>query len=79
MELASKLTALRTFRYSHKPRMTLRAAGELVGVSKVTWHRWEEGQRKVDPELVPLVSEKTGISAAELRPDLALTFGEAAE
>lgn len=77
--MAPKLTALRTFRDNHDPRLTLRAAGELVGVSKVTWHRWEEGQRKVDPDLVPILSEKTGISPAVLRPDLAETFGEAAE
>lgn len=53
----------------------------LLGVSKPTVWRWEAGKRKVDEELLPAVSEKTGISKADLRPDLAelLKQPEAAE
>jgi transcriptional regulator with XRE-family HTH domain len=45
-------------------------AGEL-GVSSITVSRWETGARKIDPELLGAVSEKTGIPKRELRPDLA--------
>lgn len=53
----------------------------MLDVSVPTVWRWETGTRKVDDELLPLVSEKTGIPKAELRPDLAelLRPEEAAE
>lgn len=42
----------------------------LLHVGRSTVHRWESGVRKIDREKVPFVSEKTGIPAKELRPDL---------
>lgn len=42
----------------------------LLGVGRSTVHRWESGVRKIDRDIVPSVSEKTGIPAKELRPDL---------
>jgi hypothetical protein len=33
-------------------------------------HRWESGARKIETDLVPKVSKRTGIPAKELRPDL---------
>lgn len=53
-------------------------AGKL-GVSRTSVARWETG-RDIDIDLVPRVSEITGIPIAELRPDLArLLQSEAAE
>lgn len=52
--------------------------GRLLGVTRVAVHRWESGDRKIDPELVPSISEKTGIPRCALRPDLA-GFMEAAQ
>jgi transcriptional regulator with XRE-family HTH domain len=53
-----------------------------LGVSKATISRWESGERRPDQSLVSSISEKTGISPAELRPDLVefadLMRGEAA-
>ncbi len=45
-------------------------------VSSVSVSRWETGARKIDTDLVPAISEKTGIPKAELRPDLAALFSE---
>ena len=50
-------------------------AGQSVGVDRVTWWRWEKQGKPIDLHLVPKVSEVTGISRHELRPDF---FGEAA-
>tara|TARA_R110000868_G_scaffold405245_2_gene684496 strand:- start:1044 stop:1268 length:225 start_codon:yes stop_codon:yes gene_type:complete len=50
-----------------------------LAVSSVSVSRWETGARKIDTDLVPSISEKTGIPKAELRPDLAALFNEAAE
>lgn len=43
----------------------------LLGVSRPTAHRWETGVRKIGPNSLAAVSEKTGIPKRDLRPDLA--------
>lgn len=72
---------LKTFRETQDPPLTQDQLADLLGVSRTTVARWETGTRKVDRELLLLVSQKTGIPTNELRPDLARYFpvGEAAE
>lgn len=43
----------------------------MLGVARLTVLRWEGGARKIDTDKLSEVMEKTGIPAAELRPDLA--------
>lgn len=50
----------------------------LLGVTRPTIHRWESGERQIGRDKLDGVSEKTGIPARNLRPDLAQHF-EAAE
>lgn len=54
--------------------ITQETLAEEIGVSSITVSRWETGARKIDTELVPVISEKTGIAPALLRPDLAYLF-----
>lgn len=54
--------------------LTIEAAGALVGVSGVQWHRYENGTRRISAEKVPAISKVTGIAPQELRPDLADIF-----
>lgn len=56
--------------YRDREKLTQLAAAEQVGVTRESWARWESGTRKVDRELLPTVTTKTGIPARELRPDL---------
>ncbi len=53
-----------------------------LGVSRLTVVRWESGERKIGRPLLPMVAEKTGIPAKDLRPDLleenVKLFGESA-
>ena len=59
--------------------LTQDALAKELGVTNITVSRWETGARKIDEAYLPLVAEKTGIPAADLRPDLAkLMSGEAA-
>lgn len=67
---------LRSFRLEQVPPLKKADLARLLNVSKTTIARWEEGRRKIDPELVPNIAEKTGISAQELRPDLADVFAQ---
>lgn len=48
---------------------------KMVPVSGVTWWRWEEDRSNIDIPLLPKICELTGLSRADLRPDL---FGEEA-
>lgn len=59
--------------------LTQNALAKELGVASNTVSRWEIGKRKVDGDLVPMISEKTGIPKSELRPDLAELLKEAAE
>lgn len=56
--------------------LSRRELGEKIGVSRVTIRRWEVGERLVDPDLLPRITELTGIPASVLRPDLAKLFAE---
>lgn len=49
-----------------------------LGVSSVSVSRWETGARSIDTDLLPSISEKTGIPKSVLRPDLAALFVESA-
>lgn len=64
---------LRAFREQHK--LTQRQLAELLDEKIPTVSRWETGTRKIGPDKLPVISEKTGIPAAELRPDLAQLLG----
>ena len=68
---------LKAFRNSHDPRLSQEALADKLGVSRLTILRWESGERKISPNLVPNIAEKTGISPKDLRPDLAKTYGAA--
>lgn len=59
--------------------LTQEALGKELGVTGVTVSRWESGVRMPDKDLLPQISKITGISAKELRPDLAELMNEAAE
>lgn len=61
---------LTTFRESQEPKLTQPDLARLLGVGRSTVYRWETGDRKPDVELLPRITEKTGIPARELRPDL---------
>jgi DNA-binding transcriptional regulator YdaS (Cro superfamily) len=74
---------LKTYRANQTPKLSQAGPAAKLGVARLTVLRWETGERKVDPSLIPKVTEKTGISAKELRPDLIeeheKLFGEAAQ
>jgi transcriptional regulator with XRE-family HTH domain len=67
--------------YREAQRLTQNDLAERLGVARTTVARWETGERNIDDELLPKVSELTGITKAILRPDLArmLAQTEAAE
>jgi DNA-binding transcriptional regulator YiaG len=46
----------------------------LIGVSRPSVTRWENGTRKPDGRQLSLIQKKTGIAPADLRPDLAAVF-----
>lgn len=74
---------LRAYRKSQDPKLSQAALADKLGVTRLTVTRWESGARKIDPDLVPLVAERTGIPAKELRPDIVEKhleiYGEAAQ
>ncbi len=57
--------------YREKHGMTRADLARELDVSKTTVGRWEEGHRKIDETMLPLVVSKTSIPARKLRPDLA--------
>ena len=57
--------------YRKAAKLTQRELADKVGVARETIGRWETGKRTIEDRLLPKVSEVTGISKAELRPDLA--------
>jgi transcriptional regulator with XRE-family HTH domain len=61
---------LKAFRDRQTPTLSQKGLAELIGVARETVARWESGARRVDDELLPVVVERTGIPATELRPDL---------
>lgn len=56
--------------------LTQKQLAAQFGVSRETLARWEIDARRIDPERLPQISQLTGISPAELRPDLADLMGE---
>jgi transcriptional regulator with XRE-family HTH domain len=74
---------LRAYRESQNPPLSSADLARFLGVGRPTLHRWEHGQRRIDSSLVPMIAEKTGIPARDLRPDLfeehEKLFGEAAQ
>jgi transcriptional regulator with XRE-family HTH domain len=77
------ISPLKTYRQSQTPKLSQEALAKKLGVTRLTVTRWESGSRKIDPGLVPLVAERTGIPAKELRPDIVEKhleiYGEAAQ
>jgi transcriptional regulator with XRE-family HTH domain len=65
---------LKSYRERQEPPLTQEDLAKMIGVGKSTISRWEDGKRKIDDELVGVVTEITGIPPAELRPDLAKLF-----
>ena len=61
---------LRAFRLAQDPPLSIAQLADLLGVGRPTVFRWETGARKIDERFLPTVSEKTGIPARDLRPDL---------
>lgn len=57
--------------------LTQEALGRELGVTGITVSRWETKKRKIDDDLLPRVSEHTGIAPEILRPDLARLMGSA--
>lgn len=60
---------MREFRL--KNGMSQEKLGELLGFHRLTIMKWEMGRRKPRLGELPRISEKTGIPARDLRPDLA--------
>ncbi len=73
---------LKTYRETQTPRLSQAGLATKLGVARLTVLRWETGERKINPSLIPTVAERTGIPAKELRPDLVAEheklFGEPA-
>jgi transcriptional regulator with XRE-family HTH domain len=65
------MNPLKAFRESQQPPLSKSELARLLGVSRPTAHRWETGKRKIGPDSLQTVFEKTGIPKRELRPDLA--------
>ena len=61
---------LRTYRTSKTPKQSQADLANILGVSRLTVLRWENGDRKINESLLSTVSARTGIPAKELRPDL---------
>lgn len=55
--------------------LTQKGLAAHLDVARETVARWETG-RRIDDDLVPMVSERTGIAPSLLRPDLAKLLDE---
>lgn len=47
----------------------------MLGKRRITIHRWESGKRRVGEADLAGITQKTGIPARALRPDLAELLG----
>jgi transcriptional regulator with XRE-family HTH domain len=56
--------------YRLRAGMKVRQLAEKWGTSFATLSRIENGMQRIPENLLPVISEATGISPAELRPDL---------
>lgn len=70
---------LTMYRAMQDPPLSRKGLADLLDVSRETVFRWETNARKIDDELLPRVSERTGIPRGVLRPDLLDLMGTAAE
>lgn len=70
METVIRTHPLTTYRASQEPPLSMADLGRLLGVGTPTISRWEKFQRAIDEDRLASVSDKTGIPAKELRPDL---------
>lgn len=61
--------------YRKQKGLTQKGLAAELDVARETVARWERG-RRIDDDLVPRVSERTGISRGSLRPDLAKLLDE---
>jgi transcriptional regulator with XRE-family HTH domain len=61
--------------YREQRQLSSADLARLLNVSPAAVCRWENGERKPDRRLLPMISEKTGIAPRELRPDLAELLG----
>lgn len=59
---------LREWRKSEK--LSTKAAGELVGVSGVQWHRYESGERMIPLDRLLPIANVTGLPIDVLAPKL---------
>ena len=62
---------LKAYRERQIPPLTQDQLADLLGVSKAVVSRWEAGERQPGKAIIPTITEKTGIPASALRPDLA--------
>lgn len=67
---------LKAYRERQEPPLTQERLAGLLGVSKAAVSRWEAGERKPEETILPTITERTGIPARELRPDLAELMSE---
>lgn len=58
------------FRGRQQPPWSQADLARFLEVPRATVSRWESRERKIDPDLLPIVAQKTGIPARDLRPDL---------
>jgi DNA-binding XRE family transcriptional regulator len=66
--------ALKSYRETNK--LSKSELARQLGVSRFTIIRWENGDRKIDRNLLTDVAKATGIAPKDLRPDLAELIGE---
>ena len=70
MRAMENIHPLRAYRLAQQPPLSIAQLADLLGVGRPTVFRWETGARKIEETLIPMISEKTGIAPAVLRPDL---------
>ena len=63
------MNALKDYRAKHG--LSMGQAAKRVGVSRITWLRWEAGSRAINVSRLHPLSKATGIPPSQLRPDLA--------
>lgn len=61
---------IKVYRETQTPKLSQADLARKLGVARLTVLRWETGERKIGPSLIPAVTKKTGIPAKDLRPDL---------
>jgi transcriptional regulator with XRE-family HTH domain len=57
-------------KFREQEKLSQSELARLLGETRPNVNRWEAGTRKISRDKLPSVSQKTGIPAKELRPDL---------